>query len=222
MAAVGGSKRAVSRGLARPSEPESGELIVYSTRENDVADDGSDGHSPFTAAFLQHLPEPGLEVNFLFRKIRSSVLKATNGGQDPAIYASLSDSQLYFVDPPAAKPAGNETAPGAAPSLSPDAQAWMAVQGSKSEAVLEEFIRRFPGGVYANFARARLEELKRSKTSSRSGAAAAPAAETLAEKCSKQRHCHRCPQPDRAACQELRRKEKLERRNARDARAPER
>ena len=63
MAAAGG-KRAISRGLTRPSEPDSGELIAYATRENDVADDGTGGHSPFTAAFLQHMPEPGLEVTF--------------------------------------------------------------------------------------------------------------------------------------------------------------
>ena len=38
-------------------------------------------------------------MNFLFRRIRSSVLKVTKGGQDPAIYASLSDTQLYFMAP---------------------------------------------------------------------------------------------------------------------------
>ena len=92
-------KRAVSRGLVPPSELESGELIAYATRENDVADDGNGRHSPFTAAFLQHVSDPGLEVNFLFRRIRSSVLKATNKSQDPAIYASLPDKQLYFVAP---------------------------------------------------------------------------------------------------------------------------
>ncbi len=205
MAAIGGSKRAVSRGLARPSEPESGELIVYSTRENDVADDGSDGHSPFTAAFLQHLPEPGLEVNFLFRKIRSSVLKATNGGQDPAIYASLSDSQLFFVDP-APAPDKAVVRSEASPALSADAEAWIAVQGSKSEAVLEEFIRRFPGSVYANFARARLEELKRSKAASKERATGAPAQPV--DKCAKPpRHCRDCVRVDRTACRAQRRQQ---------------
>jgi uncharacterized caspase-like protein len=202
MAAVGGSKRAVSRGLARPSEPESGELIVYATRENDVADDGSDGHSPFTSAFLEHLPEPGLEVNFLFRKIRSSVLKATKGGQDPAIYASLSDSQLFFVDGAPDKAVRNE----ASPALSADAQAWIAVQGSKSDAVLEEFIRRFPGSVYASFARARLDELKRSKAASKDRSTAAPAQPV--DKCAKPpRHCRDCVRVDRAACRAQRRQQ---------------
>jgi uncharacterized caspase-like protein len=212
MAAAAGSKRAVTRGLARPSEPESGELIVYATRENDVADDGADGHSPFTTAFLQHLPEPGLEVNFLFRKIRSSVLRATNGGQDPAIYASLSDSQLFFVDPapaqaavPVAAAVPERVGPNEpSPSLSADAQAWMAVQGSKSDAVLEEYIRRFPDSVYASFARARLEELKRSKAAaSKDRSSAAPV-----DKCAKPpRHCHDCPRMDRAACRAQRRQQ---------------
>ena len=46
------------------------------------------------------------------------------------------------------------------------AQAWIAVQGTTSEAVLEEYIRRFPDSVYAGFAKARLGELKSKSESS--------------------------------------------------------
>jgi formylglycine-generating enzyme required for sulfatase activity len=40
------------------------------------------------------------------------------------------------------------------------------VQNSSSEAVLDEFIRGFPDSVYVRFAKARIEELKRNRTSS--------------------------------------------------------
>jgi formylglycine-generating enzyme required for sulfatase activity len=149
--AAAGSKRAVSRGLSRPPEPEGGELIAYATRENDVADDGTGTHSPFTAAFLQHLSEPGLEVNFLFRRIRANVLKATKGGQDPAIYASLSDTQLFFV------------APAGAASSAPDAEAeaardWAAVD-KNSAAMLKTFLSRHGRSRFAAYAQAQLDAL---------------------------------------------------------------
>ncbi len=50
--------------------------------------------------------------------------------------------------------------------LSADAQAWSVVQNTTSDAVLEEFIRRFPDSVYTGFANARLEELRRDKSAS--------------------------------------------------------
>ena len=59
--AAGGSKRAVSRGLAPPAEPESGELIAYATRENDVAEDGEGAHSPFTTVFCSMWPSLDLK-----------------------------------------------------------------------------------------------------------------------------------------------------------------
>ncbi len=155
MAALGG-KRAVSRGLARPSDPESGELIAYATRENDVADDGNGSHSPFTAAFLRHVGEPGLEVNFLFRRIRSSVLKATKGGQDPAIYASLSDTQLFFVAPASGRPAA-EAVP--APDPEGDAVREWAALDKNSAAMLKTFLSRHGKSGFAPYARARLDEL---------------------------------------------------------------
>jgi urea transport system substrate-binding protein len=156
--AAAGAKRAVSRGLSRPSEPESGELIAFATRENDVADDGNRGHSPFTAAFLQHVAEPGLEVNFLFRRIRSSVLKATGGGQDPAIYASLSDTQLFFVAPAGLPAAGESKAP-----LSEAAAAWAEVKDSKEIAVFEAFRKQYgrANALYDTLASERIAALKR-------------------------------------------------------------
>lgn len=53
--------------------------------------------------------------------------------------------------------------------MSEAAQAWSIMQNTSSEGVLEEFIRRFPESAYAGFAKARIEELKRTKTASEGG-----------------------------------------------------
>ncbi len=161
MSAAGSQKRAVNpRGLSRPAEPEGGELIAYATRENDVADDGDGEHSPFTGAFLDEITKPGVEVNLLFRRVRSAVLRTTNKTQDPAIYQSLPEDSFYFR-PPLATPAPGK--PEVQPQMSEAAAAWIAVQNTTSEAVLEEFVRCFGDSVYAGFAKARLDELRKTQ-----------------------------------------------------------
>ena len=161
------AKRAISRGLPAPALLDGDELIAYATRENDVADDGVGQHSPFTTAFLQHLQEQGLEVRFLFGKVRDSVQAATGRAQTPTTYGDLGGAYFYFR-PPQAK--AEASAP--LPPLSEAAEAWRVVEYSDSEAVLEAFVKRFGETVYGDFARARLAEVKRPKI-----AAAKPMAE---------------------------------------------
>jgi tetratricopeptide (TPR) repeat protein len=84
-----------ARGLASV-EPEGNVLVAYSAKHGTVALDGSGQNSPFTEAMLTHIEEPGLEINFLFRKIRDDVRKKTLRRQEPFLYGSLSSEPLYF------------------------------------------------------------------------------------------------------------------------------
>ncbi len=156
LAREAGAKRAVSRGLPAPAQLEGDELIAYATRENDVADDGEGQHSPFTTAFLQHLQEPGLEVRFLFGKVRDSVQAATGRAQTPTTYGDLGGAYFYFRAP---KP--KEEAPAPPPSFPEAAEAWRILRDTCDEAKLEAFIKRFGETVFGDFARARLAEVKR-------------------------------------------------------------
>lgn len=92
------STRAATRGLAR-IEPTGAELVVYAARDGQVALDGDGENSPFVTALLQHLGEPGVEINLMFRKVRDSVMAATNNAQQPYTYGSLPGTELYFVPP---------------------------------------------------------------------------------------------------------------------------
>jgi len=64
------STRAVDRGLAR-IEPADNVLIAYAAKDGTTASDGDGRNSPFTAALLHNIETPGLEINFLFRKVRA-------------------------------------------------------------------------------------------------------------------------------------------------------
>jgi tetratricopeptide (TPR) repeat protein len=92
--------RSVERGLA-VVEPEGNVLVAYSAKHGTTAEDGTDVHSPFTGALLNYIEEPGLEINFLFRKVRDEVRKKTDRRQEPFLYGSLSSEPLYFKEPKA-------------------------------------------------------------------------------------------------------------------------
>jgi tetratricopeptide (TPR) repeat protein len=94
MASAGGT-RSIGRGLAR-IEPSGGVLVAYSARDGQVAQDGDGNNSPFAQALLDHLGEPGLEINMLFRKVRDDVKSKTGGVQEPFTYGSLPAEALYF------------------------------------------------------------------------------------------------------------------------------
>jgi uncharacterized caspase-like protein len=90
-----GATRAFGRGLAR-IEPTAGVLVGYAARDGAVAEDGKGLHSPYTQALLDHLEEPRLEINMLFRKIRDNVVANTGGRQEPFVYGSLPGEEIYL------------------------------------------------------------------------------------------------------------------------------
>lgn len=94
-----GATRAVDRGLARV-EPEHGEVVFYAARDGSTAADGEGVNSPFAAAILAHIEEPGLELDRFFRRVTSTVMKATAPDrQEPYTYGRLPDADFYFLPP---------------------------------------------------------------------------------------------------------------------------
>jgi hypothetical protein len=129
------------RGLAPPQKAR-GTVVAYATQANDVAADGADRNSPFTAALLASLREPGLEIGAMFRKVASRVYETTHGKQVPELSISLL-SDVYLNR--------NET----------DTQVWARVRATNDPAALRDFLARFPGSFYTADARLRLDVLER-------------------------------------------------------------
>ncbi len=160
----------VGTGLA-PAESGVGTLISFSTQPGNVAEDGTDRNSPFSGPLVRRLATPGEDIVSILTAVRNEVLAATSERQVPWENHALR-SKFYFK-PGVAVPAVAEPAP--KPPISDEAaQAWNIVQNTTSESVLEEFVRRFPESVYARFAKARLEELRKSKAASKDPAPALP------------------------------------------------
>ncbi|MGO9419537.1 caspase family protein, partial [Roseiarcus sp.] len=125
-----------------PPEKAQGMIIVYATQADDVACDGTGRNSPFSAAFLKEIKEPGLEVGAMFRRIGGDVYAATDGRQSPEL--SISMVPEYYLNQ-------SET----------DQTIWARIRMNATAATLREFLNRYPNSFYAPDARALLDLLDR-------------------------------------------------------------
>ena len=168
-----GATRSIGRGLARV-EPSGETLVAYAAKEGTVAADGEGRNSPYTAALLAHLEEPGLRVDLMFRKVRDAVLASTGGRQEPFIYSSLSGKDTYLAALPAPEPAPAPAPPTAEVQASPapaagesealralaEREFWVSVKDSAHAADIEAYLERYPSGIYGTLARNRLARLQ--------------------------------------------------------------
>jgi hypothetical protein len=95
--------RSADGGLAQMRAPE-GTLISYATQPGSVAQDGSDGHSPYTKALATTIKQAGLDIFQTFNQVGLTVKRETGGSQQPWVSSSPIDGSFYFVAPAAAAP----------------------------------------------------------------------------------------------------------------------
>ena len=164
-----GATRSIGRGLGR-IEPTGGTLVAYAARDGTTADDGRGRNSPYTAALLRELEEPGVEVSLLFRRVRDRVLESTGHRQEPFTYGSLPSLALY-LNPPVATPsprpaetvAGVTVAPAPPVGVSPEVlelEFWRSIQGSANAGDFEAYLRRYPEGLFTELAKNRIAALR--------------------------------------------------------------
>lgn len=83
-------------GLAQ-MQTRAGTFISFATRPGAVSfdRDGATGNSPYTAALLKYIEQPGMSVSDVMIKVRNDVEAATDGQQTPWDQSSLR-AQFYF------------------------------------------------------------------------------------------------------------------------------
>jgi uncharacterized caspase-like protein len=148
----------VDRGLARIIAAR-GMIISYATQAGQTAADGQGRNSPYTMAFLKNIETPE-EISTIFRHITADVDTATRSSQLPELSLSVVED-FYLKGRPQPTADAASTFPTMQP-MSEAAQAWAATQGTTSQAVLEDFVKRYGDSYYGTLARTRLDELKKS------------------------------------------------------------
>jgi TPR repeat protein len=90
--------RSSEGGLAQVRAPE-GTLISYATQPGSVAQDGDDGHSPYTKALAGTIKRAGLDIFQTFNEVGLAVKHSTGGSQQPWVSSSPIDGSFYFTAP---------------------------------------------------------------------------------------------------------------------------
>ena len=88
--------RSGNRGLAMMDVKPGMQCVLYSTASGKTAVDGEGKNSPFTAALLKYVPQPGLELTDVFRNVSKEVKEATDYRQTPFQSGNL-DEYFYFA-----------------------------------------------------------------------------------------------------------------------------
>jgi len=161
--AIGGT-----RGLTIPAAPD-GLMVIYSAGINEQALDrlsstDSDPNSLFTREFLRYLPQPGLRVDDMLKKVRNSVrAKAAAVGhrQNPAIYDQSSGDFYFLLDDTAPRPGARAASPATDPTAL-ELAFWDSVKNSTNRADFEEYLRQYPQGHFVGLAKNRMQSLRAS------------------------------------------------------------
>ena len=134
-----------ANGLAKMN-PAPGTFLSYATGPGNVALDGLERHSPFSAALAEAMSKPDQAIEQVFKDVRIRVVEETRGIQTPWD-TSLLTSDFAFFD-------------SAEVIASRDAEAtlWNSVEGSDSPLLLTRFLRAHPDGRFAAIARQSLNE----------------------------------------------------------------
>jgi uncharacterized caspase-like protein len=144
--ALGTRSATIGRGLAAVESGE-GTLISFSTQPGNVALDGEGRNSPFAAALVKHIVEPGADLPTILINVRNDVMAATERRQVPWEHSALT-ARVYFTPPKPTGPTHEQQV---------ELTFWTSVKDSADPAVLATYLKRYPQGDFATIARALVE-----------------------------------------------------------------
>jgi formylglycine-generating enzyme required for sulfatase activity len=150
----------LGKGLA-PFEPASRDtMIAYAAGPGQEAADGGDRNSPFAAALLKRIAEPGLEISVMLKQVAADVREATRDKQRPQQLGDMS-RRIYFVPAtPAAAVPDSRPAPAAPPPAAQSAEDrsleiafWTSARAANECDAMRAYLLRYPNGVFVELAK---------------------------------------------------------------------
>lgn len=142
------------KGLSQFDAPP-GSLLAYATSPGNVASDGAGAHGPYAESLLRELKIPGATIEDVFKRVRLSVRRLSNGQQIPWESTSL-EEDFYFLPPQTIHKPGNKEA---AQWFEEELAIWERIKSANDPAPIEDYLRRFPSGVFSEVAQYRLDRV---------------------------------------------------------------
>ena len=145
-------------GLARIETANRDTMVAYAAAPGEEAADGEEGNSPFTAALLRRIAEPGLEISVMLKQVTADVRAATRDRQRPQQVGDMS-RRVYFAPPDAgAAPPGQSVAPSppevqSAEDRSLEIAFWTSARTANECDAIRAYLLRYPKGVFVELAR---------------------------------------------------------------------
>jgi hypothetical protein len=146
----GADFRVSDRGLSQLDAPP-GTFLAYATAPGNTAEDGEGSHGLYTDRLLKEMTQPGAAIEDIFKRVRLSVRRGSQGAQIPWESTSLEGDFRFLAGPPANRDEQAE--------FRADLAAWEDLRKASSTEQLEAFIRQRPSGKFAEMAQFRLEQL---------------------------------------------------------------
>ena len=147
---------AEQKGLSQLDAPP-GTLLAYATSPGNVASDGTGANGLYTEHLLREMKVPEAKIEDVFKRVRLAVRRGSNGLQIPWESTSL-EEDFWFIPPKQLRKLAEDEAERA---FLQEAELWKRTDGAKAAGPLEEYLRRYPSGRFAELAQLQLDELLR-------------------------------------------------------------
>lgn len=146
----------LGRGLARVEPTSRDTLIAFAAAPGQVAADGNERNSPFTASLLRNIPRPKVEVSVMLKEVSADVRRATANAQRPQQLSDMSRTFYFAAEPAVAEapaPAPKVAAAPAGDDRALDVAFWSAAQSANDCESTRVYLQRFPNGAFVDLAR---------------------------------------------------------------------
>jgi hypothetical protein len=157
------------KGLSQVDAPP-GTLLAYATSPGNLASDGEGANGLYTEQLLREMRVPETKIEDMFKRVRLAVRKRSNGRQIP--WESTSLEQDFWFIPPKELRAQSERE--AERQFREEAALWEKVRTATTPVPLEDYLRRYPSGRFAEIAQAQLDRILAQQGEARIEAVSAP------------------------------------------------
>jgi formylglycine-generating enzyme required for sulfatase activity len=148
----------LGKGLARVETANRDTMVAYAAAPGQEAADGEERNSPFTAALLRRIAQPGLEISVLLKQVTADVRAATRDRQRPQQLGDMS-RRVYFAPPDAAATAPDQNGAASprevqsAEDRSLEIAFWTSARTANECDAIRAYLTRYPKGVFVELAR---------------------------------------------------------------------
>jgi hypothetical protein len=130
-------------------------LLAYATGPGNVASDGEGVNGLYTEHLLREIRVPEAKIEDVFKRVRLGVRRKTNGAQIPWESTSLEDD-FWFYPPAQLKKLSEEEKERL---FKEESALWEKAKAAAEPGPIEEYLRRYPSGDFAELAQLQLDRL---------------------------------------------------------------